>query len=235
MRILDVPRAKCVRPAVKEVQLKTSTSKRSNPRIGIFAGTFDPIHAGHISFSLQAISEAKLDQIVFLPERIPRFKAPKEHYAHRVAMIKRAIKPYQTMSVLELPDKHFTIKRTLPVLQKKLKVDRLVLLVGSDLVINMPEWPNIEILMNETELVVGTRADDEPRDIKKIIRTWETQPIRLNVIRSQDPHVSSTIVRNAIAQKSQAQGLLQSVHSYAKDNWLYVSIERAVKDKNNKI
>lgn len=209
---------------------KTEGVKVAN-RIGIFAGTFDPVHAGHISFALQAISEAKLDRVVFLPERIPRYKAPKEHYAHRVAMIRRAIKPYQNMSVLELPDKHFTIKRTLPALRKKLKSDDLVMLVGSDVLLNMPEWPNFEIMMSESDLVIGTRADDEPHDIKKIVKTWEFQPRKLSIIRSQDPHISSTKVRQAISKQSQTHGLLQSVQAYAKDNWLYVSIEHAVKNK----
>ncbi|HSW79635.1 MAG TPA: nicotinate (nicotinamide) nucleotide adenylyltransferase [Candidatus Saccharimonadales bacterium] len=205
-----------------------------SPRIGIYGGTFDPVHAGHISFALQAITEAKLDKVVFLPERQPWHKSPKEHYAHRVAMIKRAIRPYENMSVMELPDKKFTIKRTLPSLQKKLKSENLVMLVGSDVLINMPEWSNFDILMAETELFVGTRADDDPHDIKKIIKTWEFQPQKLHIVRSQDPHVSSSKVRSAIAKQTQAHGLLQSVQAYAKDNWLYVSIEHAVKNKGDR-
>ncbi len=211
-------------------------TKNVEERVGIFAGTFDPVHAGHISFALQAIADAKLGRVVFLPERWPRFKAPKEHYAHRVAMIKHAIRPYQNMSVLELPDKNFTIKRTLPSLKKKLKSDTLIMLIGSDVLLNMPEWSNFDVLMNDTELVIGTRADDVPRDIKKTIKTWEFQPRKLFIIKSQDPHISSTKVRGAIAKQAQTHGLLQSVQSYAKANWLYVSIEHAVekKGKNKK-
>lgn len=208
-------------------------TQQASQRIGIYAGTFDPIHTGHISFAKQVIEAAKLNRVVFLPERVPQYKRPKEHYAHRVAMIKRAIRPYQNMSVLELADKHFTIKRTLPSLQKKLKSKNLVLVVGSDVLLSMPEWPNFEILMNETELAAGTRADDEPHNIKKIVKTWEFRPKKLYVIRSQNPHVSSTKVRKAIASQTPTHGLLQSVQRYAKDNWLYVSIEHAVRNKNN--
>ena len=43
-------------------------------RIGIYAGTFDPVHAGHVAFALQSLEAAKLDRVYFLPERRPRGK-----------------------------------------------------------------------------------------------------------------------------------------------------------------
>ena len=63
-------------------------------RIGIFAGTFDPVHKGHISFALQAIEAAGLDEVVFLPEPRPRHKQSVTDQSHRIAMINLAIKAY---------------------------------------------------------------------------------------------------------------------------------------------
>ena len=88
--------------------------KRRSVRIGIYSGTFDPVHIGHITFALQAMKTARLDQIVFLPERMPRRKQSAEHYGHRAAMLERALRPYPSMGVLELADKSFTIARTWP-------------------------------------------------------------------------------------------------------------------------
>lgn len=200
-------------------------------RVGIYAGTFDPVHVGHIAFALQAMKVARLDEVVFLPERVPRRKHPSEHYAHRVAMLKRAIKPHPNMSVMELVDKRFTPKRTWPELKKILPSTRLVMLVGSDVIEHMPEWPNLEILLSDCELVIGTRRADEPGVIQKFIATWPQQPLKLHIIRSHAPHVSSTEVRGAIGKQAQTHGLLASVHSYAKANWLYVSIEHAINKK----
>jgi nicotinate-nucleotide adenylyltransferase len=72
----------------------------ANNRIGIYSGTFDPVHSGHISFALQSLKAAKLDKVYFLPERRPRNKQQVEHFGHRVAMLKRAIKPYPEFNVL---------------------------------------------------------------------------------------------------------------------------------------
>jgi len=78
------------------------------------AGTFNPVHAGHMAFALQSLKEAKLDMIYFLPERQPRHKQGVEHFAHRVAMLQRAIRPYRRFGVLELTDVNFTPERTKP-------------------------------------------------------------------------------------------------------------------------
>ena len=78
-------------------------------RVGIYAGTFDPVHVGHISFALQSLTAANLDSIYFAPERRPRNKQQVEHFAHRVAMIKRAIRPYRKFAILELVDTSFSI------------------------------------------------------------------------------------------------------------------------------
>src|SRR3982750_4185468 len=99
-------------------------------RIGIYAGVFDPVHAGHIAFALQAGDKARLDKIYFLPERRPRHKQGVEHFGHRVAMLKRASKPHTKLDVLELEDISFNMERTLPRLQKKLKGEQLVFLFG---------------------------------------------------------------------------------------------------------
>ncbi|MEI8338988.1 MAG: adenylyltransferase/cytidyltransferase family protein, partial [bacterium] len=83
-------------------------------RIGIFSGSFDPVHEGHIEFALQAIKVAKLDYLYFLPDIEPRHKSDVTHVAHRLEMLNLAIKPHPSLRVLELPDKKFSIATTLP-------------------------------------------------------------------------------------------------------------------------
>ena len=78
-------------------------------KVGIFSGTFDPVHAGHIAFALEAMESAGLDKVYFLPESMPRRKSGVTHYAHRLAMLELALKPYNKLSILELPDKQFSV------------------------------------------------------------------------------------------------------------------------------
>lgn len=207
-------------------------SKSKNVRIGIYAGTFDPVHIGHITFALQAIKKAKLDQVVFLPERMPRRKQGAEHYAHRVVMLNHATAPYPNMAVLEITDKRFTVARTWPQIQTIFHDADIALLVGSDVLAHMQKWPSIDRLMKDCELVVGMR-NDNTGVAELLIQTWPQAPKKLRVVRSFRPEVSSTSVREALSKRTHTQGLLTSVHRYALTNWLYVSIEHAL-DRTNR-
>jgi nicotinate-nucleotide adenylyltransferase len=204
---------------------------KSASRIGIYAGTFDPVHVGHITFALQAMKLAELDQIIFLPERTPRRKHPSEHYGHRVAMLNRALKPYPRMSTLELADRNFSPARTWPQLRTIFVGAQLVMLLGSDVLPHVPDWPFVEKLLQDSELVVGARGEDEPAMIRMLMQTWPRQPKQLHIIQSHAPGVSSTAVRKALAKSTHTKGLLASVHAYAKSNWLYISIEHAINKK----
>lgn len=193
-------------------------------RIGIYSGTFDPVHAGHLSFALQALAEARLDAVYFLPERRPRGKTGIEHFGHRAAMLKRATRPYRKLRVLELEDVSFTVATTLPRLQKKFPKAQLVFLVGSDVTAHLPQWNNIGQLLKQTELVVGVRAADDPVLVQESIERWPAQPLGTTVIKSSAPAVSSRKIREALRRREYVPGLLRSVERYSNRNWLYVSL-----------
>jgi nicotinate-nucleotide adenylyltransferase len=192
-------------------------------RIGIFAGTFDPVHTGHLSFVLQAIKEAKLDHVYFLPERRPRYKPNVEHFGHRTAMITRAIRPHKELSLLELPDIYFDVKRTLPKLKQEFKGATLVFLMGSDTLMALSEWPEIDTLLNTVEIVTALRAGhDKAVVLAEFARLSKRS--RLHVIDSPAEHVSSSRIRYAVRHNLPVAGLLASVYRYARANWLYVSV-----------
>ena len=193
-------------------------------RIGIYSGSFDPVHGGHISFALQAIEEAGLDKVYFLPERRPRYKHGVEHFGHRVAMLKRAAKPHPKLDVMELEDISFTIERTLPKLQKRLAGQQLVFLFGSDAVTELPDWPKAENLLNASELVVGVRFGSGLEHVCQDIQGWPKKPQMVHVFESHAPDVSSGKVREALRQRTYVRGLLTSVARYANRNWLYISL-----------
>ena len=193
-------------------------------RIGIYAGTFDPVHAGHIAFALQAIETAKLDTIYFMPERQPRGKAGVEHFAHRVAMIKRAALPHPKFELLEQVEARFSVERTLPKLQKQFDGAELVFLFGSDVLPEMGSWPNVERFMKHCELVVGVRAEEDIYGLELLVASWLVQPKAITMFPSYAPSVSSSNIREALRRRQPSHGLLQSVSRYSDQNWLYISL-----------
>ncbi len=196
----------------------------AHKRIGIYAGTFDPVHAGHVSFGLQAVTAAQLDMVYFLPERRPRGKQYVEHFGHRVAMLSRALAPHPQFAVLELVDGSFSVERTLPQLRRQFAGDQLVFLFGSDVVPQLAEWPKADRLLQDAELVIGLRYHDDRDSIHRIIEAWPVQPAAVTLFASYAPEVSSGRVREALRTRQPAQGLLTSVERYSNHNWLYISL-----------
>lgn len=193
-------------------------------RIGVYAGTFNPVHAGHITFALQALQAANLDKVYFLPERRPRHKTDVEHFGHRVAMLERATRPHPQFEVLELVDISFSVERTLPKLRTAFPSAQLVFLFGSDVVADLPDWPKVDHLLKDSELVIGLRQGDELEVIKKLISEWPAAPIDLILFDSFAPHVSSGRIREALRRRKPSPGLLRSVERYSNHHWLYVSL-----------
>lgn len=194
-------------------------------RIGIYAGTFNPVHSGHIAFALQAIQASRLDTVYFLPERQPRGKQQVEHFGHRVGMLKRALKPHPQLKVMELVDANFSVHRTLPQLQHRFAGSQLVFLFGSDIVPHLGDWPHAAQLLKESELVVGIRSRDNREDLRAAVESWHTQPKSVIIFDSYAPDVSSGIVREALRKgRPAAPGLLTSVERYSDRHWLYVSL-----------
>lgn len=197
---------------------------KNTQRIGIYAGTFNPVHAGHIAFALQAMQSAGLDKLYFLPERRPRRKRHVEHFGHRVAMLNRAVLPHPQLDVLELDDVEFTVNRTLPKLEAAFAGDQLVFLFGSDVAEHMGKWDKLERLFITSELIIGLRTGQNQSALKRSITAWPVQPQALRIINSHAPDVSSHGVRQALRSRQPAKGLLASVARYSNHHWLYVSL-----------
>ncbi|MFZ1248902.1 MAG: nicotinate (nicotinamide) nucleotide adenylyltransferase [Candidatus Saccharimonadales bacterium] len=206
---------------MKPFSVKTKSQQKPT-RIGIYAGTFDPVHAGHISFALQAASAARLDELYFIPERRPRGKHQVSHFAHRVAMLRRATKHHPTLKVLEVEDKTFSVAHTLPRLRQRFSGATLVFICGSDVVLGMSHWPQLDQLFATTELCVGRRSRHSSQQIEQALKELCSQPRQTYVIESYSPKISSSKVRQAFREGRLGHGLLASVKAYATKEWLYL-------------
>ena len=71
-------------------------------KIGLFGGTFDPVHKGHIALARAAVRECRLDRIYFVPARRSPFKSTREltHSRHRSAMLRLAVRGMNNAKVL---------------------------------------------------------------------------------------------------------------------------------------
>lgn len=129
------------------------------PRVGVFGGTFDPVHVGHLAIALAALESVPLDRVLFVPARRSPLKDrdPVASVADRVAMLGAAIahEPRFALSRVELDrdGPSYTVT-TLEALRSQ---GQLFLILGSDALADLGRWRDPERISELATLLVAAR------------------------------------------------------------------------------
>lgn len=216
MVISFAPSVTCQPNVVKVLQ------PMSNPkRIGIFSGSFDPIHKGHIAFALSSLEQASLDEVYFAPETKPRRKPNVSHISHRVTMLDLATRSLSRLHVLDLTARYFTPKSTVSKLQQMFSGATLVLLMGSDMLEHLHSWKHVDYMLGHVELAVGVRSDSDADRVEQLLSELPVQPLAITIIHTELSTASSSQARSALRGGGSSSEVTASVQAYAKKNWLY--------------
>lgn len=198
-------------------------------RIGILAGTFDPIHEGHINFARSALKLEDVDKIFFLVEPRPRRKQGVRSLEHRQAMAKLALQNENGTGMIELGQARFSVLKTLPLLQARFKGKRLALLFGDDvikgMVEHMADWPHVEQLAQNTDLIIAARHHDQTELSAqlKMLKNDYKLGFRYQYVDPKRTDVSSSKIRLALKHGQTPNGLPKKVLNYIKKHRLYAS------------
>ena len=153
--------------------------------IGLFGGTFDPIHRGHLALARAASERCKLSRILFVPANVPPHKQsqPLTAFSHRYALIALATAQEKDFSpsLLEAPEDlesvspakaktgpakpNYTIDTVRRIKQSFKKADQLFLLIGIDAFEDIAKWHQAEALFRECEFVVASRPGYSLADV----------------------------------------------------------------------
>jgi nicotinate-nucleotide adenylyltransferase len=166
--------------------------------IGIFAGTFDPVHEGHIAFCLIAHDLCHLDKIYLLPERSPRNKQGVSSVIERGALLELAVASIPELEVLSVDDDFFSVENTLPKLQQKFPDSQITLLMGSDVACDsLPHWDNLETLLPAVSFAIGVRTTHDREQVRTVLQKLEATygPIKYRIITSPLGDISSSRAR----------------------------------------
>jgi len=143
--------------------------ERLRRRIGIYGGTFDPVHCGHLAVA-EAVSDAfALDRIFFVPAFTPPHKRKRMISSpfHRMAMLALATadSPKMLISTVELeaPSRPYTVE-TLGQLRIEFQPARLFFVMGADSFADVTSWREYEAILSEYDVVVVTRLGYLDRD-----------------------------------------------------------------------
>jgi nicotinate-nucleotide adenylyltransferase len=143
-------------------------------RIGIFGGTFNPIHNGHVKAALEVQKTFLLDKVLFIPSYIPPHKGAPDIAppSHRLVMIKLAVSSYPQLIPspieIEARGKSYSI-RTLEKLKKQFPDAWMFFILGVDAFLEIETWREYKKVLEQCHFVVISRPGYDLRKAKKIL------------------------------------------------------------------
>jgi nicotinate-nucleotide adenylyltransferase len=171
-------------------------------KVGLFFGSFNPIHVGHLVIAEYMVEFTPLEQIWFVvsPRNPLKKKETLLNENHRIRMVRLAIEDdtrFKASSIeFDLPRPSYTITTLAYLTEKYPKID-FSLILGEDNVATLHKWKNYETLLKDYKIYVYPRIYSPAEDTAQPIKT--THPA---IVLTDAPIVelSSTFIRNAISE-----------------------------------
>lgn len=192
-------------------------------RIGVYGGSFDPIHQGHLILAEYVRENLSLDKILFIPAAISPHKTRHQVTPAplRLKMVELAIadNPYFQFSDIEIKRGgiSYTVE-TIKTLREdySLRQDQLLLLIGSDNLLDLPKWKEPERLLALCQVAVLPRPGFDIEEAEERFRK------RVLVLQTPLIEISSQQIRRRVKQGKSIKYLVPpSVERFIKEKGLY--------------
>ena len=201
-------------------------------RIGIFGGSFNPPHLGHILAVREFREKLSLDRVLLIPAATPPHKkltANSPDASHRLAMTKLASAdlPYAEVSDIELRREGASYTAdTLDELRLCYPNDEFFLLMGTDMFLSFETWYHPERITAQATIAVAHRSEDDAQELHACAqRLHEKFSARISFVENEYLPHSSTSVRVMLAFQAAQDYLSPAVMNYIFDNNLYFSCD----------
>lgn len=190
-------------------------------KVGLYFGTFNPIHVGHLIIANHLVENSDLDQLwmVVTPHNPLKKKSGLLADYHRLQMVHLATENYDKIipSDIEfkLPQPNYTVN-TLAHLQEKFPQHEFSLIMGEDNLKSLKKWKNFELILNNYHLYVYPRisTDEVPEEFKN-------HP-NIHKVNAPIIELSSTFIRNSIKEQKNIKPMLDAkVWEYINHNLFY--------------
>lgn len=135
-------------------------------RIGIFGGTFDPVHHGHLKIAESFLASNLLDELLVLPTPVPPHKKriSQTPFIHRFVMLRLAFRDFPDVTVSDLENQletpSYTL-RTIQYLQQTYERNRYFLCMGEDSLASFHKWWKYQQIIKQVPLIVAARPGAE--------------------------------------------------------------------------
>jgi nicotinate-nucleotide adenylyltransferase len=206
----------------------------SEKKIGILGGSFDPVHIGHLIIAQDAAEHLGLSEVIFVPAAIPPHKQHVRQAAHedRLNMLRLAVNEDPRFSVSDLEVQRGGISYTVDTVRDLKKIypnDELILIVGSDTLLDLHNWYRPEELLSLCAIAAVLRpGEHEAEEIAEKIQLPAIYKKRVlkKLIKAHQVQVSSTEIRTRMGKGLGIRYFVPSnVEIYIYDKGLYSGCE----------
>lgn len=199
-------------------------------KIGLFGGTFDPIHNGHLHIARAFADELALDMVVFLPAGDPYHKAQNTRTAarHRLAMTELAIAadPRFAVSDCDIVREGATYTfDTVQIFRQQFPAAQLWWLMGMDSLLQLHTWKKWPTLVRQIHIAVAARKGDSLNQAPRELHGWIGEALQngsLRLLNAPMYDISSTDIRRQLQARQNIAGMLPpTVANYIDKHKLY--------------
>lgn len=198
-------------------------------KIGLFGGTFNPIHNGHIYIAQAFMQQIHLDNLIFIPAGEPYHKQNTEVSAlQRLEMVELAIAEYSDFSVSDcdiIRDGNTYTFDTVKFFENKFPHSQLWWLLGSDSLETLHTWYRWQDLVQNIHIAIAMRVEHHLENISKQLRTWLYESLdngRVVILKTPLLNISSTAIRQKIQMKENIDKCVPiPIIHYIQQNHLY--------------
>lgn len=197
-------------------------------RIGIFGGTFNPVHIGHIQAAKQALTALHLDRVLLIPDHIaPHKELPTGSPTpqQRLDMLRIAVQDCPGLEISDIELRREGVSYTYLTIQELKRMyphDQLVLLMGTDMFTSFDSWRNPEEILKNASLGVFCRGDKkEKQAISAQKERMEAMGAQVELAHNDVIAISSTQMRRLLAFRCAGSFLPEGVLEYIREYRLY--------------
>jgi nicotinate-nucleotide adenylyltransferase len=199
-------------------------------RIGVFGGTFDPVHVGHLILAEQCREQGRLDEVWFIPAARPPHKRhyPVTPFRYRVEMLELAVASNPAFRIDDLEDERpgpsYTVD-TLAELARRHPDREWWLMIGSDSLAEMHEWHDPAGIVRQAGLLVRARENApvlSMDEVRAALHLPDDVALRMEVVIAPLIEISSRDLRRRAAQGQSLRYLVpRAVECYIREKGLY--------------
>jgi nicotinate-nucleotide adenylyltransferase len=192
-------------------------------KVGIFSGTFDPVHRGHIEACVVALGVLMLDTVLIMIEKQPHRKAGVVDFQDRANMLELATLDYPSLRLVDLEADNVTTENTLHYLREHFKDSEYWYIVGSDMLKHITDWPGHEELFAAMNVCIVLRDNDELKNVKIQVEKLEDEyeGTAFIILPSVWSPISSSKAKEMLRKGEIVTAIDPTVQEYIKKHELY--------------